>query len=132
MGAADVFSPESLRLSPHANLKIIILPDEPAIQQLHVDVVVRLEGRISFAFAFDPQAVEVSTVPALHVPTEIAIVTSWAVFENLGAQERVIPVAVSWVMVLALGAGGMGQGLLLFVEQGFCICCRHAHTCGDG
>jgi hypothetical protein len=45
-----------------------MLPDKPAIEQLKVYVIVRLEGRVTLSFAFKPESVVVPAVPTLDVP----------------------------------------------------------------
>jgi hypothetical protein len=68
-------------------LKIVILLDEPSIEQLNVHVVVRFECRIPLPFAFEPDSVVVSAVPPLDVPPVVArtlaSTRTWAVFEDV-------------------------------------------------
>ena len=72
----------------HTDSEIVILSDKPAVQHLHVHVVARLESSIALPFALYPKAVGVPAVPAVHIPSTIAIAAPRAIFKNFSAKKR--------------------------------------------
>jgi len=90
----DVRSSERLRFDAASHLNVVILPDEPPVEELKVHVVVRLEGCVPLPFAFEPEAVVIPSVPALDIPPIVArafpLGRARPVFQNIDQGEETL------------------------------------------
>ena len=77
-----------------ADLKIVILLDEPSVQQLKIHIIVRFESRIPLPFALKPDSVVVAAVPTFDVPSVVATTLtptcSRTVFEHVDQGKQTI------------------------------------------